>query len=589
MRKNEQLVSKVVKLGAILLGKFVFYAPIAHAQSGPPIQKEFIEGAPIQKKFIQVSMQNLPDTVKLRANLKELEKSPFDGVMLNAYGRDDTGKSVPLQTTFSDVPWKQEWFQSCVDDLKSVHSTKLTDNFIKVVANPGNVDWFDDAGWKEIANHWRIAAWIAKEGNLKGIAFDAEPYTKGYRQFEYVSQPGSLNHTLEQYRAKARQRGHEIISAVAAVDPSLVLFTFFMNSHEAKALSTSNPVIASRFSYYNLYSAFINGWLDAAPPTMTFVGSDGAFLYNSQEDYLKGANLVRNEALRFVAPENRQKYAAQVQTSFGMYLDANVNPSANRWYIDPKGSTRTERMKINATYAINAATEYVWIYGEKYSWWPALDMTSNTESWEDKLPGITQALLDVTHPQQAKERAMAEAVKNAGENLVVNANFAQGPPAAPVEKTMDWKTAGMPANWDTWQFKDSHASFGFDPKMSHSNDGSGSVKIAGAAAAFVVQAVQVKPGETYAVQAWTRHHGRGLSTVLVRWQLADGTWISNSNNVNVTMYNSEMPEQDKWQLIRGIVTVPTGAGRLVIMTSQEKQQADTDMAWYDDISVRQIE
>jgi hypothetical protein len=40
----------------------------------------------------------------------------------------------------------------------------LTDNFLIFGANPGYVDWFDDAGWREIREHCRLLARLAHEG-----------------------------------------------------------------------------------------------------------------------------------------------------------------------------------------------------------------------------------------------------------------------------------------------------------------------------------------------------------------------------------------------------------------------------------------
>ncbi len=579
MKQQSQFMSRVKKLSLVLIGVLVYHMPIAHAQQGEPLQKKFI-----------ASGWDEPDTARLRANLKEMEQTPFDGVVISARGTGG-GKSIQVRSTFSAEPWKQEWFQNCVDDLKAVHSTKLTDNFIHVGANPGNVDWFDDAGWKEIINHWRIAAWIAKEGNLKGILFDPEPYTKPYKQFQYILQADSGKHTLEEYQAKARQRGREVISAVAAIDPNFMIYTYFMNSVQTSALNASNPAMAARTSSYNLYPAFINGWLDAAPPTMTFVdGCESSYLYNSQEQFLNAANLMRNSALAFVAPENRAKYGAQVQTSFGMYMDANVNPSTNHYYIDPKGETRTKRLQTIAAYAANAATEYVWFYGEKYRWWPTPSNNINPESWEDKLPGITEALLDVTHPNRATERAVAAALKSgSAENRLLNANFAQGPAKTAETKNAspDWENAGLPANWNSYQDDYSHGVFSFDPTMSRSDDKSGSVRLAGAANGMAIQTIAVKPGESYLVQAWTRHAGRGLSVVVARWKTSDFKWINNKE-IDVVMYNTEKPAQNQWQKIQGIVTVPEGAGNLVLLLIVANQPTKQDVAWYDDVSVSKI-
>lgn len=36
----------------------------------------------------------------------------------------------------------------------------------------GNVDWFDDPGWEEIQEHWRLLARLAREGGLRGLLFD---------------------------------------------------------------------------------------------------------------------------------------------------------------------------------------------------------------------------------------------------------------------------------------------------------------------------------------------------------------------------------------------------------------------------------
>jgi len=140
---------------------------------------------------------------------------------------------------------------------------------------------------------------------------------------------------------------------------------------------------------YGLLPGFVNGWLDAAPPTLTFVdGCEQAYRYNSRLDYLTGANLVRNKCLRLVAPENRYKYRAQVQVGFGVYLDP---PDSNR-YIDPGAQTPVQRLAENVAAALDAADEYVWIYGEKASWFPSPHPLADKVRWPEKMPGIEQAL-----------------------------------------------------------------------------------------------------------------------------------------------------------------------------------------------------
>ncbi len=361
----------------------------------------------IQRKLIETGWDK-PDTQRLRENLKQIEQTPFDGVLVNAIGKDDAGHAVSIRSTFSNKHWKLLWFNQCIDDLQVVHSKTLTDNFLTLGANPGDVDWFDDAGWKEIVDHFRIAAQIAKAGHLKGIHLDPEPYGT-HRQMSYAGQPQYDKHSFAQYQAKARQRGKEVIAAVAKVDPNLIFNTYFMNSVNATSITSSNPQMSLQNSSYGLYPSFINGWLDAAPPTMIFVdGCEGqGYHANSELDFLKTANLVRNSALALVAPENRQKYLAQVQVSFGIYLDGYARSTRPVYFIDLKGQTATDRLKDNVQYALNAANEYVWIYGEQYRWWPTPGSRVHPESWEDKLPGIGDALLGLTHPDRLLDQKYA--------------------------------------------------------------------------------------------------------------------------------------------------------------------------------------
>ncbi len=74
-----------------------------------------------------------------------------------------------------------------MNELRKCKFTRFTDNFITIGANPGNIDWFDDEGWQQIVEHWRIAAWLAKQSGLKGLLFDPEPYTLPHSQFSYAA------------------------------------------------------------------------------------------------------------------------------------------------------------------------------------------------------------------------------------------------------------------------------------------------------------------------------------------------------------------------------------------------------------------
>ncbi len=348
-----------------------------------------------RKKLIATGWDKA-DTRRLLENLAEMEQRPFDGVVLEATGRREDGKPCRLRWAFLNEQWKPAWFQPCIDDLRACKFKRFTDNFIQLNANPGNVDWFDDAGWESIVAHWRIAAWVAKESGCRGILFDPEPYTRPHAQFSYAAQPQRDRHTFEEYYAKARRRGRQVMQAVGEEYGEITVFCYFINSICAAATGQADPRRVLARSGYGLYPAFIDGWLDAVPPTVTLVdGCESAYLYNSQQQYLEAAVLIKGACQELVSPENRAKYRAQVQVSFGLYLDAYWNPKDSewgRWYVDGRGARRVDRLRANVQTALRVADEYVWVYGEKFRWWPTPNQRVRPQTWPGALPGCDQAL-----------------------------------------------------------------------------------------------------------------------------------------------------------------------------------------------------
>lgn len=163
-------------------------------------------GGPIRKKLIELGGGMLTPS-RLLALQTQVEQTPFDGLALKITGTDDAGKPVNTFQICTLSPWKREWFQGEVNTLKKLKSGKLTDNFMSVSLSVSATDFadaFDDAGWKTIADKFAIAAWIAREGGLRGVMFDPEGYG------DTVIKLGSRRHkdkSYEEYAVKVRQRG----------------------------------------------------------------------------------------------------------------------------------------------------------------------------------------------------------------------------------------------------------------------------------------------------------------------------------------------------------------------------------------------
>ena len=111
---------------------------------------------------------------------------------------------MPLRETFiNSESWSGRGFRRTWTNFGRGSLCALPSIDIRIGADPGNVDWFDDEGWQRIAEHWRIAAWLAKQSGMKGLLFDPEPYTPPHSQFNYAAQPGRSEHGFNEYSQRA--------------------------------------------------------------------------------------------------------------------------------------------------------------------------------------------------------------------------------------------------------------------------------------------------------------------------------------------------------------------------------------------------
>jgi hypothetical protein len=379
-----------------------------------------------------------------------------------------------------------------------------------------------------------------------------------------------------------------------------------MNSVVASAASHRNPRQALAALGYGLYPAFIDGWLDAVPPAMTLVdGCESAYRYNSEQEYLQAAVGIKGACQNLVSPENRAKYRAQVQVSYGIYLDAYWNPPGSPWYVDGKGGSRVERLGVNVRTALRVADEYVWVYGEKFRWWPTPNKSVREQTWDEALPGCERAL-GFARDSVAFARSRVAELEKAGKlvNLARNGDFGSDKAAGAEGSAIVWKEGRPPAGWSAWQSDSSKGTFTWDRETDASTKRSaqaqegaaqattasaaaakGAARAAGVAEGCFVQRYNVQPGERYAVRAVRKMAGKGEASIRVRWQTSDSKWTAESLDVLVF---ADGP-RDQWREMFGVVEVPEGAGQLVILLGVRGQATPDDVAWFDDVAVYSLQ
>jgi hypothetical protein len=546
-------------------------------------------------KLISVGW-DAPTTAQLRRDLPALARAPLNGVALwaQAKGSDlpEGLNTTPFRTGFSRIPWKRSWFTHAIDDLKSVKNRKtpLTDNFLRLDANPGDVDWFDDAGWTAIAEHFGIAAWIAKQGGLPGIIFDAEPYTKPFYPFDYKSQPEAAKHTFDEYLVKARQRGRETMRTMRAEFPDAHVLTFFMTAYFVQSNIYHGPSIprpgidpkrALFLHSYGLYLAFLTGWLDEAPPEMTFTdGNEHAYGYTRPEEFFTIAKRIKSEGAMLFPAEVRAKYRRQVKVGSGIYLDAHIKGLLPEYELPEAG---TEMLRKNVAAALSAGDGYVWLYGEQGRFWPdpkelnewpkkAVDVP-----WEKKLPGVTRALaraqaerVQAVFSPPPPPASPLPATPSGAVNLLKNGDFAQGPPPgkeALPGASSDWGDAGAPAGWNYWQDEFSKGRFDWDAQKK-------AARAVGVRNGCFLQTVVVRPGERYLIQGYVRAQGTGLGTLSVGFKTDGGAkWLPGpTRRVAIQPVRTDGSGED----FALAVTVPAEAGILVVQLNVSGQPSERD-------------
>ncbi len=168
-----------------------------------------------------------PDTAFMRHHAGEMERAPFDGCVFHVLSAEPQGR----HENFTWHCWGSRAFaeaelQPALDDLKATTFRRFRHNFLRFNASPGDLDWFDDHA--AVLANARLAAKVAREGRCAGILFDVEEYRGGL--FTYAKQRDAKTKSWDEYAAKARQRGREVMAAFQGGYPDLTVFLTFGHS-----------------------------------------------------------------------------------------------------------------------------------------------------------------------------------------------------------------------------------------------------------------------------------------------------------------------------------------------------------------------
>ncbi len=314
------------------------------------------------KKIINYG-QDWPNTAYVRAHIHEMEQRPYDGIVIAV--SKNTKPTYPADSigfrTFSHERFDVPQYQHAIDDLRATDFKRFTDNFIQIEAQPGDVDFFDDDGWANIAHNLKTLACIAKQGGCKGFEFDPEEYGVNH-MWSYVSWPEAIQrkHTEEQYIAEARKRGQEVMQAINSEFPDIRILCLFGPSCTAVRLATNNH-------HYRLLAPFIDGMCSVATPgTQIIDGYEQSYGYRTEVLFKDGRAAQKASRKLFV---DKTAFDRVMRVGFGLWMDNNSGQLG--WHPNEVQLNyfQPDTWQTAIYYALAYSDEYVWTWHEKFDVW----------------------------------------------------------------------------------------------------------------------------------------------------------------------------------------------------------------------------
>lgn len=348
-----------------------------------------------------------PDTAYWQRYGPWLERRPFDGVVFELDPRDATwldpgywqqqarwirAKHLPdaasplelprdtgslgwsggggLTSSSLTGPWNpsskytDETLSPALADLKGAKPKKFTHNFIVASVQGPTTDWFSDEDFAHRYHNFTLLARFAKQAGCRGIFFDDEDDSEGivwhYDDLRRLDAVGGRS--FDEVRQKARERGRSFATALCAEFPDLVFWTRHGYSTAAHLIELGLPEHAR-----DLRTAFYDGVLEGSSDQMVFIdGGELAQGFHTREQFAHGRQTILEEPVRLALTQVPELHREKVRCGFGLWVDylGNINPNnLEESYFSPG------RFQRALHWALEVGDGYVWVYGERWTWW----------------------------------------------------------------------------------------------------------------------------------------------------------------------------------------------------------------------------
>ncbi|HKS16377.1 MAG TPA: hypothetical protein VJU16_03640, partial [Planctomycetota bacterium] len=294
----------------------------------------------------------IPTPSFVNANLAFLENQPFDGLVV--YLRDPGLTSNITQKTMTTAPVTYENALWVMSPMATLAFTNLTQN-LGLIQGSSPPDFFDD--WSVPIQNFANVARAAKDTGLKGLCFDNEQYSAPWGDYSAQTKYAATK-SLADYQAQARLRGRQVMEAMVAQFPDIVVVTL-----HGPSVSEPDAPPSLQFPQWQsgneLLGPYFAGFMEGAGDSACNV--DGGELYTlrtaEQFDavYNWNRNVLPSDAVNsaFIPAALRSVWPGRSCISFGVYDcpwgGAGMDPAILRTTI---------------ANALKRADRYVWFYAE---------------------------------------------------------------------------------------------------------------------------------------------------------------------------------------------------------------------------------
>jgi len=295
-----------------------------------------------------------PTPTFLRQNKTFLETLPFDGIAV--YLRSPDGTDNPTMDLMVNKPIGYPAIAKVLAPLKGLQFNNLTQNFAAIFSGRPP-DFFND--WSTIIRNFSDLAKAIREVGLKGVYFDNENYFSKWSNYPMGVEFPAM--TLKAYQDQARLRGRQVMEAMVATFPDIVVISLhgpYISEPKAPV-----PLFPQWWSTNQLMGPFFSGFMEGAGKKATVVDGGKLFHLRTPQEFLdsynwRKAGIVQDKVdSEFIPAQLRLAWAARINVAFGVYdqpvATADMHPDI---------------LKPTLTAALRQSDRYAWFCAERNSY-----------------------------------------------------------------------------------------------------------------------------------------------------------------------------------------------------------------------------